>query len=321
MLCCACSTDRVNRQTVECAVDSFGPARRWFGASVVSPHAGLIIAHDRDKIDVWRGCAAADKTVLTSTIDGPENLIVSRTGRYLFTSRSNTTVEIFDLRSARQVAHLPNCYGPGVFSPDERLAIVVCSGGIRAIGLPGGDTIAGSELRLPNSARSLAADDAFELLAIGTGTGEVVVAAIDRRDDGLTLRSLGTLGKRENQWVSGIAFLPGSGDVVSVSRNGRIDVWDTANLAAKASWQSELKWVFSVTFYEDVSRAAVFGTLTPGGFLEPAAVIVDTRTGAMQRVATRSPLQWGSYVPRLDAFLVAGGWSGPILFAAPKAQD
>jgi hypothetical protein len=302
--------------TVRCIVDSYPDSVERYGGVAINERAGvLVVVHSGNQVDVWVGCSASASSRYQTTADAADKLTLSATGRYLLLSRyMGSSMELFDLREGRSLAQLKDCSAETAMSADERFAIISCSAGVRVLDLHSGKIVVGDALNIGDSVLSMAVNSAFDTLAIGTGGGRIVVASIvvgPREVVLKTSRSWDAYGA--GTWVSGLAFATRNGELISVSRAGRVDTWDARAGIAKRTVQSDLKWVASVSFIKSRSAVVVYGTTTPGGFVGAAGELVDTKNGGKRLFGTSSNLIYGAYVRGLDAMLIVGPQGKPII--------
>jgi hypothetical protein len=161
---------------------------------------------------------------------------------------------------------------------------------------------------------SLAVNDAFDTLAVGTGGGRIITAAIAVKDGAVEFKQLNRWDAHHpNTWVSGLAFDEVSLELVSIGRDGSVTTWNIDAGTATHTWQSPLKWVASVAFIPHRPVAVVYGTLTPGGFIGAAGVVINAVSGEHRVFGTPVSFMEGAYVPALDAMIVVGIQAKPMV--------
>jgi WD40 repeat protein len=302
--------------TVKCIVDSYPDSVERYGGVAINERAGvLVIVHSGNHVDVWVGCSASASSRYQTTAEAADKLTLSAAGRYLLLSRyMGSSMELFDLREGKSLAHLQDCSAETAMSADERFAIISCSTGVRVLDLHSGTIVAGDALPIGDSVLSMAVNGAFDTLAIGTGGGRIVIASIQfsSRKAALTpKRSWDAYGA--GTWVSGLAFAKRNGSLISVSRAGRVDTWDVRAGVARRTVQSDLKWIGSVSFIDRRDAVVLYGTTTPGGFVGTGGEVVDTKNGRKILFGTSSNFIYGAYVHGLDAMLIVGPQGKPVI--------
>ena len=98
-----------------------------------------------------------------------------------------------------------------------------------------------------DSVYSMVLDDQFMRLAIGGGSGKLLLLDVLETSNALELANPRTIDKGNGDWVSGLEFSDSSQELYSVSRNGQLDVWSLPSGARAHSWKTKLNWVGSVT--------------------------------------------------------------------------
>lgn len=315
-----CSQDRLRPETARCAVEAHQGSKSNYLVNAANTEAGLLAfvnsGQDETTLEVWRSCKESGRFVLPLKQKRPTHLAMSRSGRFLIASDMHDGVDLLDLEARQRVAWFPDCYGPAAFSADERFAVFGCRReGVRILRLNDQKFVADVGMELSNPIHALAVDDQFKRLAFGEGHGPLHWMDLRETTDGFEFANIRSVEGSNGEWISGLAFDSSSNKLYSVRRYGLVDTWEVTSGKRSSQWETELKWVGSVTFFRNSERVVIFGTTEPGGFAGPKAVVVDTESGQQQAFTTDQNYLFGAHIPRSDELFITGLWKAPRIRA------
>lgn len=199
------------------------------------------------------------------------------------------TVRVFDLKRRKTVRTLTDSSGTAVPHPDGDLAVTT---GGEAYRLPSGTRLPST--RLPSGGTALAFSPDGAYLAVGEGSGRVVLW------DGRLGRRLGVLADPETatyQYVSALAFAPDGRTLAVAGDEGTLQLWDVASRRRVGSpLPTPGDTVSALAFDRDGDTLRAMGDHTP-----PQNYPVGA-DGAAETVCRRAgggltPEEWSRHLP------------------------
>ncbi len=271
-------------------IDSKGASSRMNTLDYNPSNLLLAVGYENGEINVYD----TSKELFSTNIQAHEyrvsHLASSRNGRLLSSgSTFEDVTKIWDMSNSKHVISIPKTRGPEIFSSDGNTIYMADTSHIKIYNLL--DTrFFPAEYQTNGVVESLALSSDDKYIAVGT-TGKIQVWEIKVQHEGISFwkRALGHKNislelisqkslYKPKDWIKLVKFANDNKKIVTVSRFGNVDIFESPFLTDRVNSTSQLKHITSANYLDKEGAVYLTGTKDSSGLGEGFVESVSLRS-------------------------------------------
>lgn len=278
---------------------------RVTSAAYEAKRGSFAIGRESGNVEIWDTQAGEKSRQLQAHGNRVSSITFTDDGRFFFTScYFEAETKLWNVATGALVASIPETRGPEIKAPIKDMYVLSNSSSIRLFDIRRQQLLPG-EFASSGVVTSLAVDAATRQVAVGTASGTLQVWAMPKDDAAIPTLQLvsSTSPYAMANWVIGLYFVEGGTKLLSATRGGNVDIWNSKTLADRQTFKTELQYVLSVDLDEAAGVLARSGTKDEMGFNGPSIETLKLASGVSRMHKTNMNLVEVLHLPFISSFI------------------